>query len=82
MKALAWAEEQALICKGCGHPRDRSFSTDAEGTYAPHKLRCHACSVKQRAERDAAESKTTDTAGLYIAVDGGPPDPFDEEVTD
>lgn len=77
VKALAWDEEQSLKCAGCGNPRDRSFHPDAEGTYTPHKLRCHACSVKQRAERDAASSENTDPDGLYVAVDGGPPDPLE-----
>lgn len=68
--ALAWAEEEANRCSGCGVPRDEGFDPEHSGNWFQAEAHvCHACEAKDRARRDAADKKH-DTAGVYWTVRG------------
>lgn len=46
--ALAWQEDKASRCGGCGHPLDETTDPDAEEAYRVHTIRCHACTARDR----------------------------------
>lgn len=61
--ALAWQDDQAVRCPGCGHHPEDVFDPEAEGQWDASLVRCHACSA-----RDAAieQHPNIDPAGLYV----------------
>lgn len=65
--ALAWADDDALRCGGCGHHRDESMREGQEQAYDSEPVVCHACAVRDRA-RAAWADKKGDTAGVYWPV--------------
>jgi hypothetical protein len=64
---LEWQREQALLCPGCGHPRDESMSKEAMDAYESKAMRCHACAARDRAHKKFT-SQPHDDAGLYYTI--------------
>lgn len=60
--------EQALLCPGCGHPRDETMDKDAYDHYKAHVLRCHACAARDRAAKKHTD-QPHDSAGLMFGVE-------------
>lgn len=69
--ALAWQEEQALACPGCGHPRDESTDEANKQAYAATVSVCHACTAKElrmNAIAKAPDVTPMSTAGLFVGA--------------
>lgn len=64
---LEYLREQALICQGCGLPRDETMNPEAEGSYRSRAFRCHACSARDREARKFADQKTA--GGIYFTTE-------------
>lgn len=65
--ALAWVDDQALVCSGCGHHRDETMATGEDQSYDAEPIVCHACAARDRA-RNAWAEKKGDTAGVFWRV--------------
>lgn len=65
--ALAWADDEALRCPGCGMHRDESMAQGADQAYDAEPMVCHGCAAKDRGRADAAKKKL-DTAGVFWRV--------------
>lgn len=65
--ALAWVDDEALRCAGCGHHRDESMAEGMDQAYESTGRVCHACADRDRTRAAWAEKKG-DTAGLYWAT--------------
>lgn len=65
---LEWQREQALLCPGCGLPRDETMNKEAQDAYKSHALRCHACAARSRAAEKFAAQKGSD-GGLYFTTE-------------
>ena len=68
---LEWLREQALICSGCGHPRDETMQKEADGKYTPHILICHACAANERALRKFMDERPKAT-GVMAGAERDP----------
>ena len=64
---LEYFREKALLCPGCGFPRDETMDPEAEGHFASRALRCHACAARERAATAFAGQKNN--ASLYYTVE-------------
>lgn len=64
---LEWQREQALLCPGCGLPRDETMSKEASDAYKARSLRCHACATRGRKAASVQDQKGTE--GLYFTVE-------------
>jgi hypothetical protein len=68
--ALAWQEEQALLCPGCRNPLDETSHPDA--SYYATPIVCRHCAATQAAS--AADSEEgTGTRGVLWHVHESPP---------
>lgn len=65
--ALAWADDEALRCSGCGIHRDESMAPGGDQLYDAEPIVCHACAAKDRARADASNKKL-DPAGVFWRV--------------
>ena len=65
---LEYLREKALICSGCGLPRDETMRPDAEDHFSSRALRCHACAARDR-EAKRFTSQKHDAGGLYFTVE-------------
>lgn len=65
--ALAWADDEALRCTGCGRHRDETMAEGQDQAYESEPVVCHACAAVDRA-RKAWSEKKGDTAGVYWPV--------------
>jgi hypothetical protein len=64
--ALEWAEYEASICTGCGHPRGESFDRKRYNAYTAEVIRCHACAAREREAETWQRDKNSDMAGAYF----------------
>jgi hypothetical protein len=65
---LDYFQEQALVCPGCGLPRDETMDPEAEMHYRSRAMRCHACAARDREARRFTSSPHEE-GGLYFAVE-------------
>ena len=63
---LEYLREKALLCSGCGLPRDETMDPEAEGHFASRALRCHACAARDRAARKFGGDQG---ASLYYTIE-------------
>lgn len=56
--------ERALLCPGCGLPRDETMDREAEQRYRSRAVQCHACAARDRAMKKFT-SGPHDSGGLY-----------------
>ena len=68
--ALAWMEEEAAKCPGCGRHHDEAFDPNLEDDWKATSLRCFACKARDR-ERERMTEGKADSAGLYTSVTRG-----------
>jgi hypothetical protein len=70
--ALGVAEERALLCDGCGKPRDETMADENLGPvpdYHAEGWRCRACHAKAAVAAEFAGREERDPlAGMYFAV--------------
>lgn len=52
--ALAFVDDEADRCPGCGHHRDESMAHGMDQAYDAEPIVCHACAVTERAQAAAA----------------------------
>jgi hypothetical protein len=64
---LEYLREKALLCPGCGLPRDETMDPEAEGHFTSRALRCHACAARERAAKKFAMQN--DGGSLYYTVE-------------
>jgi hypothetical protein len=64
---LEYLREKALLCPGCGLPRDETMDPEAEGHFTSRALRCHACAARERAAKKFAMQK--DGGSLYYTIE-------------
>ena len=62
---LEMLEEEAMLCPGCGLPRDQTMDKEAQDAYESHALRCHSCAARER----KAATFTKGTEGLMFTVE-------------
>lgn len=67
--ALAWQEEQALSCPGCGKPTDETMAPGA--AYIAEPLTCASCRSRDLAVK-AIHAESGDTAGLHWSIRSAP----------
>lgn len=60
--------EQALLCPGCGLPRDETMLKERQLSYAAHPQRCHACRARARAAEKFNKEGST-LAGLFFRIE-------------
>lgn len=69
---MAWKAEQALLCPGCGEPRDETMADERAGPvpdYNARSLRCRACHARETtASAFAGHDDPDPTAGVYWSV--------------
>lgn len=65
---LEYLREKALLCPGCGQPRDETMDPNAEGRFTSRALRCHACAARGRLARKFT-GETHDDAGLFFTAE-------------
>lgn len=61
--AVAWQQEQARLCSGCGNPKRETYDPVNEFAYEAVVLQCHAC-----ATRDRKLDKYEERFGLYASA--------------
>lgn len=70
--AFAVGDERALLCQGCGNPRDETMADEKLGPvpdYHAEAWRCRACHAKDAvAGERAGREEPNPMAGLYFAV--------------
>lgn len=69
--ALGYLREQAMLCPGCGQPRDESMTPEAERAYRSRAMRCHACAARER-EQQRFSKQAHEEGGLYFTVERDP----------
>lgn len=65
--AMAWVDDEALRCSGCGQHRDESMAPGADQLYDAEPVVCHGCAARDRGKADAGNKKL-DTAGVFWRV--------------
>jgi len=73
--ALALTVHEDGLCRGCGHPKDRSWNEDMEGEYQAHRVLCQACQAMHLATDGHPLSPAETAFVLDITPDGYDPDP-------
>lgn len=63
---LGYLREKAMLCPGCGTPRDESMSPEAEDHYRSRAFRCHACTARAKEAKRFADASPE---GLYFTVE-------------
>lgn len=61
--ALAWEDDKAAKCGGCGHYVDESMEPGADREYEAEPLVCHACAERDRAQ-EVWRKENGEQAGL------------------
>jgi len=65
--ALAWADDEALRCPGCGLHRDETMQPGGEHLFDAEPVVCHGCAERDRRRGDF-QKKKGDTAGVFWRV--------------
>lgn len=64
--AVAFEDDKAARCSGCGHHRDESMATGADQDYEAEARTCHACAAVAKSIRAAHQGEGTfDDDGVY-----------------
>lgn len=64
---MAWQEDKANRCPGCGLPRDECMAQGS--SYTATAWRCFACEARESAAARFSKDKNSSTAGLQFAVE-------------
>lgn len=65
---LVYERERKLACPGCGLPRDKTMSKEAQDHFISRPLRCHACAARERAAKRFTAGPH-DPAGLFHTIE-------------
>lgn len=60
--------EEAMLCPGCGLPRDETMAKESDGAYRAKAQRCHACAARDRKAKEFTQGHH-EAGGLFIGVE-------------
>lgn len=64
---LAYLQERAEVCSGCGHPLDECRDPKTAGRWQIVVSQCEACRIAEADADNRAESKSR-SRGLYVGT--------------